>query len=67
MSEEDDRDLPLHDEAMARPKWRGGETIIGRDGDSASGPASEIDDAGQGDGEAPGSPLLDDIAKRPPD
>jgi hypothetical protein len=69
MTEEDDRDLPLHDEAQARSKWRGGETIIDEGGDGASGPASEIDNAGQaedGAGAAKSS-LLDDLTKRPPD
>ncbi|HYG46655.1 MAG TPA: hypothetical protein VD846_01825 [Allosphingosinicella sp.] len=65
MAEEDDRALPLHDEAMARSKWRGGETIIDKGGGGTSGPASEMDDGGQGGGAD--SPLLDDLAKRPPD
>lgn len=62
MAEEDDRDLPLHDEAEARSKWRGGETIL--DGDGASGPASEVDDGGSGAG---GSLPADDPIARPPD
>jgi hypothetical protein len=69
MAEEDDRNLPLHDEAQARSKWRGGETIIDKGGDGASGPASEVDNASSGD-DAVGttnSPLIDDLTKRPPD
>lgn len=66
MAEEDDRDLPLHDEAQARSKWRGGETIIDKGGDGASGPASEIDNAGQGEAGG-GSPVPADSTLRPPD
>jgi hypothetical protein len=69
MAEEDDRDLPLHDEAKARSKWRGGETIIDKGGDGGSGPASEVDNAGIGGssaGDADDS-LLGDLIKRPPD
>lgn len=68
---EDDSDLPLHDEAKARSKWRGGETLIGRDGRGDSGPASEIDNAGSGGGEGSGpgawDRLAEDSALRPPD
>ena len=69
MAEQDDRDLPLHDEAQARSKWRDGETIIDKGGDGASGPASEIDNASQDEGGAvdADSSLLDDLTKRPPD
>ncbi len=38
--------LPLHDEAMARAKWRGGETLLRSGRDETSLPASEADDAG---------------------
>ena len=38
--------LPLHDEAMARAKWRGGETLLKRGKDETGLPASEADDAG---------------------
>lgn len=64
MPGEDDRDLPLHDEAEARPGWRGGETFIDT-GDGGSGPASEIDDAASG-GERR-DPVEEDLARRPPD
>lgn len=66
---EGDSDLPLHDEAMARSKWRGGETLIDKDGSGDSGPASEIDNAAAGGGSAsdPGDRLAEDLAKRPPD
>ncbi|HLL31558.1 MAG TPA: hypothetical protein VK403_11225 [Allosphingosinicella sp.] len=67
MAEDEDRDLPLHDEAEARSKWRGGETIIGEGGGGDSGPASEVDDGGQGGAGTAESSLLDDLAKRPPD
>jgi hypothetical protein len=64
MSDEDERDLPLHDEAEARSKWRGGETFVeGEDADS--GPASEIDNAAFG-GNAGDNPGPDPV-KRPPD
>jgi len=69
MSEPDEEDLPLQDEAEARPKWRDGETLIGR-GEGASGPASEIDNAAEGGGTGAlgaGDTLLRDLAKRPPD
>lgn len=66
---EDESDLPLHDEAKARSKWRGGETLVGRDGQGDSGPASEIDDAasGGGSGEEAGDRLAEHLAGRPPD
>lgn len=42
----DSRDkLPLHDEAMARAKWRGGETLLRSGKDETGLPASEADDA----------------------
>lgn len=64
-----DADPPLHDEAKARNGWRGGETILGKDGQGSSGPASEIDDAALGGdaGTSPGDRLLKDSAERPPD
>lgn len=66
MTGESDEDLPLHDEAKARSKWRGGETLIEGDGDS--GPASEVDQAAQGEGKASREDdLLGDLAQRPPD
>ena len=51
---ERDQNLPLHDEAKARNKWRGGETIL-EEGENLRLPASEVDDAklggaNQGDG-----------------
>jgi hypothetical protein len=42
MTAKDDRDLPLHDEAEARSKWRGGETVLGRDESGISGPADTV-------------------------
>ena len=36
--------LPLHDEAKAREKWRGGETLLD-EGEESSLPASEVDRA----------------------
>ncbi|HEX8225114.1 MAG TPA: hypothetical protein VF605_14950 [Allosphingosinicella sp.] len=63
MTSEADRDLPLHDEAKARSKWRGGETIIEKGGGD-SGPASEIDNAAQGGDDGPAEKGL---AQRPPD
>jgi hypothetical protein len=70
MTGEADRNLPLHDEAKARAKWRGNETILDKGGQDDSGPASEIDNAALGsDGAAPepGDALLEDLAQRPPD
>lgn len=51
MTGESDRDLPLHDEARARSKWRGGETLLDPGDLETDGPASEVDDAAQGDGQ----------------
>lgn len=64
-----DADLPLHDEARARAKWRGGETIIGKEDRGDSGPASEIDNAahGEGRGPDPSDTLAEDLVERPPD
>ncbi|HEX8379943.1 MAG TPA: hypothetical protein VF619_05280 [Allosphingosinicella sp.] len=67
MSEEEDRGLPLHDEAKARSKWRGGETIIEEGGDGSSGPASEVDNAGKGGAAGTGSDLMRDLTERAPD
>ncbi|HEX9947961.1 MAG TPA: hypothetical protein VGA98_10510 [Allosphingosinicella sp.] len=70
MAEEDDRDLPLHDEAKARFKWRDGETIIDKGSAGGSGPASEVDNAGMGGSSGTGGAddsLLGDLIKRPPD
>jgi hypothetical protein len=66
MTGDNDRDLPLHDEAEARSKWRGGETILDEGDRGDSGPASEVDDAAQG-GQGSRDKLLDDLAQRPPD
>ena len=38
-------DLPLHDEAQAREKWRGGGTIIKKGAEDLGLPASEVDNA----------------------
>lgn len=68
MTRESDRNLPLHDEAKARAKWRGDETILENGGDDA-GPASEIDNAAQG-GEAGSGldgPVKEGLAQSPPD
>jgi hypothetical protein len=43
-----DEDLPLHDEAAAREKWRGGETLIKKGGEDLGLPASEVDNASMG-------------------
>jgi hypothetical protein len=66
---EGEGDLPLHDEAKARSKWRDGETLIDEDGRGGSGPASEIDDAASGGGSVPdsGDRPAEDLARRPPD
>ena len=65
MDDPDDDELPLRDEAKARHKWRGGETLLGG-ADPDSGPASEVDDAAKSNGDA-GDRLLGDLAQRPPD
>lgn len=66
MTGESDDDLPLHDEAKARSKWRGGETLLDASETGTSGPASEVDDAAQGGG-GDEENLLEDAAQRPPD
>lgn len=66
MADEDESDLPLHDEAKARSKWRGGETIIDKGSDGSSGPASEVDNAVQSDADGAGG-LDDGPIERPPD
>ena len=43
--EDSDSKLPLHDEALAREKWRGGETLIKGDEEDLGLPASETDNA----------------------
>jgi hypothetical protein len=55
----EDSDLPLHDEAKARAKWRG----------EKSEGAADLDEAAGGDGRkiAPADTVLEDLAKRPPD
>ena len=70
MTGEPDGDLPLHDEAMARSKWRGDEALPDKGEPGTEGPASEGDDAAQSDGRrsgGSGDDLLDDLARRPPD
>jgi hypothetical protein len=73
--DDDDTDLPLHDEAMARDKWRGGETLISRGKERLDLPASEVDNAaapapgshsGEGDAADTGPGALGP-ALRPPD
>ncbi|MFN3944906.1 MAG: hypothetical protein ACK4K7_08245 [Allosphingosinicella sp.] len=49
-AQERDEDLPLHEEAKAREKWRGGETLIDGGGKDTGRPASEVDDAAAGGG-----------------
>ena len=55
-----DDDLPLHAEAKAREKWRGGETVIGKGSENSGLPASEVDNAaptaGAAEGPADGRP-----------
>jgi len=63
---DDDKDLPLHDEAQAREKWRGGNTIIGKGEDGAL-PASEVDHAAQGGDDSDAAPVRPDVTRRPPD
>ena len=70
MAGEPDEDLPLHDEAEARSKWRGDESLPVKDDVGGSGPASEVDEAAQDGGQGgTGSEgrLLKDLAQRPPD
>lgn len=65
-----DRDLPLHDEAVARSKWRGGETLLDKGESGTDGPASETDESAQGGGEGTSDSedgVLGDLARRPPD
>ena len=45
MTDDPDRDLPLHDEAKARASWRDGETVLAKGGGHGGLPASEVDDA----------------------
>lgn len=53
--DEKDEDLPLHDEAKAREKWRGGETLIKKGAEDLGLPASEVDNAATG-GDSGGEP-----------
>lgn len=64
MTDEPDSDLPLHDEAKARSKWRGGETLLGDGALEASGPASETDGAERGLG---GGTAEKGASQSPPD
>lgn len=69
MTGEREDELPLHDEAKARSKWRGDETPIDGGPGGTEGPASEVDDAASG-GRDPGGgegSILEDLARRPPD
>lgn len=61
---EEPKDLPLHDEAEARRKWRGGETILNRGADEGDLPASEVDDAARAPGRETAPPRVD---LKPPD
>ena len=55
MNPESDENLPLHDEAEAREKWRGGETILkGSEGGSL--PASDTAEGETGDDGGDGRP-----------
>ncbi len=69
MDRDDERNLPLHDEAAAREKWRGGETLLDKGHERLGLPASEVDDAAASEGEAaPGSaPGALGPGLRPPD
>ncbi|HEX8306936.1 MAG TPA: hypothetical protein VF645_00780 [Allosphingosinicella sp.] len=70
MAGESDEDLPLHDEAEARSKWRGDESLPEQADLGTSGPASEVDKAVQGarqGGAKSEDRLLKDVAQRPPD
>jgi hypothetical protein len=49
----DEEKLPLSDEAKAREKWRGGETIIDGGGGDTTLPASEVDGAAMGEQSGP--------------
>lgn len=69
MTGDSEGDLPLHDEAEARSKWRGEETLPDK-GLGTSGPASELDDAAHGrprEARNPEDGLLKDLAQSPPD
>ncbi len=52
---DEDEDLPLHAEAKAREKWRGGETVIKKGAEDLGLPASEVDNAAMGDASAEGT------------
>jgi hypothetical protein len=71
MADEDDTDLPLHDEAKAREKWRGGETVIAKGKERLDLPASEVDNASMSgpdeDEESDAGPGALGPALRPPD
>jgi hypothetical protein len=43
-----DEDLPLHNEAQARGKWRGETTVLKQEDNSIRLPTSEVDDAATG-------------------
>jgi hypothetical protein len=58
--DEKDEDLPLHAEAQAREKWRGGETLIKKGAEDTGLPASEVDNAAIG-----GSSGQDPVDGRP--
>lgn len=61
MTGESDGDLPLHDEAKARSKWRGGSETDDRASETGDGAPGDRD--GTGDAERG----LKDLAQRPPD
>ena len=63
-----DEDLPLHKEAKARERWRGGETIVEGGGENPGLPASEVDNArlGGGDNEGDGRPGVGRPGNFPP-
>ena len=63
--EDEDEKLPLHAEAKAREKWRGGETLIKKGEEDLSLPASEVDNAAEGGGSSGGA--TPDPARLPPD
>jgi hypothetical protein len=69
MNEDKDDDLPLHNEARARAKWRGEERMLGKGDEGVALPASEVDNAAAADPSG-GQPSAGDRlgpGLRPPD
>ena len=59
-----EENLPLHQEALAREKWRGGDTILAKGEEEEGLPASEVDNAASGGEAGSAAPRVD---LRPPD